>query len=110
MVRRTKITTAAMTILVVAIAFTAAYVLATPHRGPTSDEFSVYAAFLSRLSKDSTLSLDRFALADTSSRLVATTGENWIPAELRAYPPEKAEASESLINFCGGLCGRDFMT
>jgi hypothetical protein len=109
MIRRRKITVAAIAIFIVAIAITAAYVWAPPHRSPTSDEFSVYAAFLSRLAKDEKLSLDRLALADVSSKLVAATGENWIPAELRPYPPEEAEASEHFIDFCGSLCGQDFM-
>ena len=110
MLRRRKITLAATAIPVMAIALTAAYVWTARHRRPTSDEFLVYAAFLSRLSKDETLSLDRFALADTSFKLVAATGENWVPAELRPYPPDEAQASERFIDFCGGLCARDFMT
>jgi hypothetical protein len=101
---------AATAILVMAMAIITAYVWIARHRGPTSDEFFVYAAFLSRLSKDETLPLDRFALADTSFQLVAATSENWIPAELRPYPPNEAEASERFIDFCGALCGRDFMT
>jgi hypothetical protein len=101
---------AATAILVTAMAITTAYVWKSRHRGPTSDEFFVYAAFLSRLSKDETLPLDGFALADTSFQLVAARGENWIPAELRPYPPDEAEASARFIEFCGALCGRDFMT
>jgi hypothetical protein len=101
---------AATAILAMAMATTAAYVWTTRHRGPTSDEFFVYAAFLSRLSKDETLPLDRFALADTSFQVVAAAGEHWIPAELRPYPPDEAEASRRFIDFCGALCGRDFMT
>jgi hypothetical protein len=93
-----------------AMAITASYICTIRHRGPASDEFFVYAAFLSRLSKDETLPLDRFALADTSFQLVAVAGEDWIPAELRPYPPDEAEASERFIDFCGAWCGRDFMT
>jgi len=110
MLRRSKIAVAVSAIMVAAMAITAAYVWTARHRGPTSDEFLVYAAFLSRLSKDETLPLDRFALADTSFQLVAATGEDWIPAELRPYSPDEAEASERFIDFCGALCGRDFMT
>lgn len=110
MLRRGKITAAAAAIVVMAIAITAACVWAARHRAPTADEFSVYAAFLSRLSKDDKLAPDRLALAGTSFQLVAATGENWIPAELRPYPPDEAEASERFIDFCGALCGRDFMT
>jgi len=110
MVRRSKIAVAASAILLAAMAITAAYIWTARHRGPTSDEFLAYVAFLSRLSKDETLPLDRFALADTSFQLVAAPGESWIPAELRPYPPDEAEASERFIDFCGALCGRDFMT
>jgi hypothetical protein len=110
MLRRGKITAGAAAIVVMAIAITAAYVRAARHRAPTADEFSVYAAFLSRLSKDDKLSPDRLALADMSLQLVAATGENWIPAELRPDPPDEAEASERFTHFCGALCGRDFMT
>jgi hypothetical protein len=109
MLRWRKIATGAAGTLAVAIAITAAYIWAARHRAPTTDEFSVYAAFLSRLSKDDKLCPDRLALADTSFKLVAVTPDNWIPAELRPYPPNEAEASERFIDFCGAFCGRDFM-
>src|SRR3984957_5808988 len=109
MLRWRKIATGAAGILAVAIAITAAYIWAARHRAPTADEFSVYAAFLSRLSKDDKLLPCLLALADTSFQLAAITGENWIPAELRPYPPDKAEASKDLIDFCGAWCGRAFM-
>ena len=110
MLRWRKITTAAAATLAMAIATTAAYVWTARHRAPIADEFSVYAAFLSRLSKDVKLPPDRLALADTSFKLVAAAADNWIPAELRPYPPDEAEASERFINFCGAFCGREFMT
>ena len=110
MLRQRKIITVAAAIFAMAIAVVAAYTWAARHHAPTVDEFSVFATFLSRLSKDDKLSLDRLALADTSFQLVAATGESWIPAELRPYPPDEAEASQLFIDFCGALCGRDFMT
>jgi hypothetical protein len=110
MLRRSKIAVAASAVLVAAMAITVTYVWSARHRGPTSDEFLVYTAFLSQLSKDETLPLDHFALADTSFKLVPAAGENWIPAELKPYPPDEAEASERFIDFCGAFCGRDFMT
>jgi len=106
MILRRKITVAALAISVVATAIAATYIWAYPRRGPTSDEFAVFAAFLSRLSTDG---VERPALAETSSQLVAPPGEAWAPAELRPHPPEKAEASENFIRFCGSLCGRDFI-
>lgn len=109
MLRPKKITASASAVLVMAIAITAAYVWAARHRAPTADEFSVYAAFLSRLSRDDKLSLDRFALADTTSPLVASLGESWEPAELRPHPPSKAAAPEQFTEFCGDLCAHDFM-
>ena len=119
MLRRRKIAAAAAAILVTAIAITAGYVWAARHRAPTADEFSVYAAFLSRLSKDDKFSPGRLALADASFQLVAPSGKSWIPAELLSYPSaiwencaalDEAAASETFIDFCGALCGRDFMT
>lgn len=109
MLRRGKITTATAATLAIAIALAAAYVWAARHRAPTTDEFYVYAAFLSRLSKDDKLPPDRLALADTSFKLVAATGESWLPPELRPYPPEEADASARFIDFCSVFCGRDFM-
>jgi len=109
MLRKGKITTAATAIVVIVTAMIAAYIWSGRHGSPTADEFSVYAAFLSRLSKDDKLSPDLIALADTSFQLTAITGENWIPVELRPYPPDKAEASKDLIDFCGAWCGRAFM-
>jgi hypothetical protein len=110
MLRLKKIVAAGTSILVVATAITTAYIWTARHSGPTSDEFFVYAAFLSRLSRDGQVSLDRFALANTSSKLVAATGDNWIPAELRPYPPDEAEADQLFTDFCGSLCAREFMT
>src|SRR5438552_6295693 len=48
--------------------------------GPTSDEFTAYAAFFFQLSADG---VDHVALADRTSKLVAPTGESWTPVELR---------------------------
>jgi hypothetical protein len=36
--------------------------------------------------------------------------DNWLPAELRPYPPEKAQPPEAVVAFCGRLCGYDFKT
>jgi hypothetical protein len=81
---------------------------------PTADEFAVYDAFLARLSADwpSNPVYDApfiFALADTSSNLVERGYDEHIPWELRPSPPEKSEPSESMANFCGWLCGHDFI-
>jgi hypothetical protein len=104
---------ASAVISVVAIALAAAYFRADFQRGPTSDEFAVYEIFLDRLSRDWSarpghLSPDRFALADTTLKLVQPGYESWLPAELRPYPPEKADPPASVVAFCGRLCGYDF--
>ena len=100
-------------ISVVAIALATVYFRADFQKGPTAEEFAVYEIFLDRLSRDwltepGHLSPDRFALADTTLKLAEPGYEAWLPAELRPYPPEKAEPPESIVAFCGRLCGYDF--
>jgi hypothetical protein len=68
----------------------------------------VYAAFLARLSTEWSPT-EHPALADMSFHLVMQRGENWLPAGLRPDPPEKAAPPPQVIDFCGSLCGRDFM-
>ncbi|MCU1308058.1 MAG: hypothetical protein JWN45_2753 [Acidobacteriaceae bacterium] len=114
MLPRRKIGIASVAISALAVAVAIAYFRADFQGGPTSDEFAVYEAFLARLSQDwasrtGHLSPDHFALADTSAKLIEHGYENWIPAELRPYPPEQAEPPERIVAFCGGLCGHDFM-
>jgi hypothetical protein len=74
-----------------------------------SDEFAVYEAFLSHLSAEIRVPPNTFALADKSSKLVASTPDSWIPKELLPYPPEKADPPVELVSFCGSWCGHEFM-
>jgi hypothetical protein len=105
---------AAVLVSFAAIAMATAYFRVQFPSEPTSDEFAVYGAFLSHLSTDwprhvGHSSPDRFALANRTSELGEPYHNERIPAELQPYPPEKAEPPESVIAFCGWLCGRDFM-
>jgi hypothetical protein len=83
-----------------------AYCVAGFYRGPTPEEFAVYAAFLVQLSADG---IDHVALGDRSSKLVAPTGESWTPVELRPDPPEKAAPPAHFVEFCGSICAHNFM-
>jgi hypothetical protein len=75
-------------------------------RGPTPDEFATYATFLSRLSADGTGDV---AIAQTTAKLVANKAESWIPPQLQPYPPDKQAPALEFIEFCGSVCGHDFM-
>jgi hypothetical protein len=74
--------------------------------GPASDEFATYSSFLARLAADG---IDNVALGDTTSKLGAFKGESWTPTELQPDPPEKAAPPLVFVEFCGNICGRDFM-
>lgn len=81
---------------------------------PAEEEFSVYDAVLHRLSNDWTSSPvhsppDRFALAKRTSKLTELPYDEHIPAELRPYSREKAGAPTWLTDFCGYLCGLNFV-
>jgi hypothetical protein len=97
-------------LVVISVAFvlggSIAYCIAGFYRGPTPEEFAVYAAFLVQLSADG---MDHVGLGDRSSKLVAPTGESWTPVELRPDPPEKAAPPAHFVEFCGSICADDFM-
>lgn len=92
--------------IALAISGCIAYRIAGCSRGPTSDEFAVYAAFFFQLSADG---IDHVALAERTSKLVVPTGESWTPVELRPDPPEKAAPPAHFVEFCGSICAHDFM-
>jgi len=99
-------------IFVTAVLTVAVIAAATAYRAylkdhARSDEFAVYESFLARLSHEFPPS--SFALADTSSKLDAPTGDTWLPVGLRPYPPEKAAPPDQFVDFCGSWCGHEFM-
>jgi len=111
---RRKIALAAVAVSFVAIPIVTAWLRVQFPSEPTSDEFAVYGAFLTRLSTDWPRHVvhsapDRFALANRSSELSDNSYREHISAELQPYPPEKAEPPERVIGFCGWICGHDFM-
>jgi hypothetical protein len=97
----------------VTIVIAALYLRSRPS-DPTLDEFAIYQTLLTRLTKDwesrRVSSPVRFALSDMSLELVEPGYQEWIPAELRPYPPDKIDPPESIVAFCGRLCGNDFLT
>jgi hypothetical protein len=90
MLRPSKIAVAAVVTFVVAIAIVTTYVAVYADRGPTTDEFAVYAAFFTRLSADAKARPENLMLANVSSKLTTPNGESWTPAGLKPDPPQKA--------------------
>ncbi len=104
MFRRKKLVVISACVVLGLILFIKAY-YPVPSK-PTSDELAVYEVVLASLSQDWGF---RLALADTTSQLVTPAGESWVPAELQPDPVSRAAAPEQFVEFCGDLCGHDFM-
>ena len=87
---------------VVAAAGSLAYFRAD--RGPTTEEFRVYRAFLKHLA-DENRQQHEFALASKTLKLVDPRYDSWVPLELRS---DRMRPSSEDVTFCG-FCGRDFV-
>lgn len=73
---------------------------------PTSDEYRIYGALLRRLAADNHWRLNQVALSDATLELADQHPENWVPKELQ---PRKADPPSNAVDFCGALCGREFV-
>ncbi len=78
-------------------------------RGPTSEEFQVYETFVTRLAADRGWRRNDMAVANRTSGLFTSQPENYVPLELRPYPPDKRHPPQEFVDFCGNFCGREFM-
>jgi hypothetical protein len=85
------------------IAATASIAYFRPDRGPTTEEFRVYSAFLKHLAAQG--EQDEFALASKTLELADPQYDSWIPVELRS---DRTRPSSDFVTFCG-FCGRDFV-
>jgi hypothetical protein len=90
-------------VIAVSIAWRKFYVVGSP----TSEEYLVYAAFMTQLSaahhwRPSDIALEGRTLALSTPKL-----ESWVPSELQPNPPSKMLSE--FVHFCGKLCERDFM-
>ena len=97
---------AAVVCFAAAVAATVTYFWAYADRSPTSEEFRVYGVFLTYLEANRGSRPNKVALARATLRLSAPKFESSIPAALRSdeiLPPSE------FVNFCGDLCGRDFV-
>ena len=99
---RFKILLLLVLLSVVAAAASLAYFRAD--RGPTTEEFRVYSAFLKHLAAE-TQQQNEFSVASKTLELADPQYDSWIPVELRS---DRTRPSSDLVTFCG-LCGRDFV-
>jgi len=90
------------------VAVALAYRWLDADRGPTAEEFRVYAAFLTRLSADRNSQPGEMAIARTTFAVATPHIENWVPVELRLSPADTAPPLE-FVDFCGSRCGHDFI-
>jgi hypothetical protein len=102
MTHRFKILSLLVLLSVVAAAASLAYFRAD--RGPTTEEFRVYSAFLKHLAAETQQQYE-FSLASKTLELADPQYDSWIPVELRS---DRTRPSSDLMTFCG-LCGRDFV-
>jgi hypothetical protein len=96
----------AVVVLCVAGAVFETYLLTHADGGPSSEEFQVYGAFLTRFATDRGLRPNELALERETLQLTDPQFESWVPIGLRhgrMFPPPE------FVSFCGTLCGRDFV-
>ena len=96
-------------IVLIALAVSVAWRVGYAVSDPTTEDFRVYAVFMSRLSRDHGWGTRDVVLARTTSKLSTPRTDSTIPAALRPAPPSKHIPPAEFVHFCGQFCGRDFM-
>jgi len=74
--------------------------------GPTSEEFRLYDAFLTRLASEGYLGQHSFVLEGETLQLSDPEYDSWVPTELRH---DKTWPNANFVSFCGRLCAHDFV-